>query len=119
MKILEQLIKDLNISETEALQILFKYKTKKLVGRPKVFIKYYIYNKVREMIKKNSHLSPKSACANIAKSDDFAQVQRFYGSNIKTLKRIYNCYLEMNTAENRKYAQGIGSLLIQPKVTRK
>ena len=116
---LKQFMKDFKISETEALQILFKHKTKKSAGRHKGYIKYYIYNKVMEMRKKNSHLTPKSACENIFKSKDFAEVQAFYNSKISSPKRVYNCYLEMNTAQNRRFAQGIGSLLFQPKVTRK
>jgi len=119
MKFLKQLLNDLNISETEAIQILFKQKTKKSLGRPKGYIKYYIFNKVSEMIKKNSHLTPKSACENIFKSKDFVAVQGFYGSNISSPKRVYNYYLEMNTVKKRKYAQGIGSLFTPIKVTQK
>ena len=116
---LKQFMKDFKISETEALQILFKHKTKKSAGRPKGYIKYYIYNKVMEMVKKNSRLTPKSACENIFKNKDFSAVQRFFKSNIGSPKRVYNYYLEMNTAPNRRYAQGIGSLLPKKKVTQK
>ena len=119
MKMLKQFMKDFKISETEALQILFKHKTKKSAGRHKGYIKYYIYNKVMEMRKKNSHLTPKSACEHIFKKKDFAAVQTFYNSKISSPKRVYNYYLEMNTEKKRKYAEGIGSLLPPKKVTQK
>lgn len=119
MKMLKRFMKDFKISETEALQVLFKHKTKKSAGRPKGYIKYYIYNKVTEMTLKNSRLTPKSACEHIFKNKDFERAQKLFNSKIGSSKRVYNCYLEMNTAQNRKFAQGIGSLLIQPKVTRK
>ena len=119
MKMLKQFMKDFKISETEALQVLFKNKTKKSAGRPKAYIKYYIYNKVLEMRKKNSHLTPKSACENIFKNKNFAAVQRLYNSKISSPKRVYNYYLEMNTNKKRKYAEGIGSLLPRNKVTQK
>ena len=112
-------MKDFKISETEALQVLFKHKTKNSPGRPKGYIKYYIYNQVMEMKRKNSHLTPKSACEIIFKNKDFVEAQKLFKSNINSSKRVYNCYLEINTLGKKIYSQGIGSLLFQPKVTRK
>ena len=119
MKMLKKLMTDFKISETEALQVLFKHKTKKSAGRPKGYIKYYIFNKVFEMKEKNPRLTPKSACENIFKSKEFKEAQLIFNSNIGSSKRVYNCYLEVNTLSKKRYAQGIGSLLFKPKVTRK
>ena len=110
MKLLKQILKDLNLSELEAIKILYKKKTSKKTGRPKSLIKYIIFTKVSEILQRKKTISVKSACEIYFKSSHFNKSQKLYGSNIQSSKRIYNLYLESKSIDP-KYFSGIVTLL--------
>ena len=110
MKFLKQFLLDFKISENDAIQILYKKSISKKPGRPKKYIKYKIFFEIKKIIKIKKKLSAKSATEILYKSKQFIEIQKFYGTNIKSSKRVYNLYLEVKAMKPSEL-KGLPSLL--------
>lgn len=110
MKLLKQFLLDFKISENDAIQILYKKSISKKSGRPKKYIKYKIFFEIQKILLKKKKLSAKSAAEILYKSKQFIEIQKFYGTNITSSKRVYNLYLEVNAMKPSEL-KGLPSLL--------